>query len=83
MGKETEAQKRARKKYYLSHKKYYSIKANEYQKRTRKLRDEYKQRIDEAVEILERDYRIKGEDRDLYEALTKKKVWEENNGFMD
>ena len=63
MGKETEAQKRASRKYYL----------------TQKLRDEYKQRIDEAVEILERDYHIKGEDRDLYETLTGKKVWESKN----
>ena len=29
-----------------------------------------------AVEILERDYHIKGEDRDLYEALTGINVWE-------
>ena len=37
--------------------------------------------IDKAVEILERDYNIKGEDRDLYEALTGKNVWEENNEY--
>ena len=32
-----------------------------------------------AVEILERDYHIKGEDRDLYETLTGINVWEESN----
>lgn len=34
-----------------------------------------------AVEILERDYHIKGEDRDVYEALTGINVWEENNEY--
>lgn len=38
---------------------------------------ELKQRIEETQEILERDYHIKGEDRDVYEILTGINVWEE------
>lgn len=77
----TEAQKRASKKYFLTHREYYREKTKESIKKIRQERKEYKQRIDEAIEILERDYHIKGEDRDLYEALTGKKVWEENNEY--
>ena len=48
----TEAQKKASKKYYLSHKEYYNKKANEEMKKVRLERNDYKIRIDKAVEYI-------------------------------
>ena len=47
--KQTEAQKRASKKYYLSHYEYYKEKSKENAKRMRRERREYKARIEDAL----------------------------------
>jgi hypothetical protein len=52
----TEAQRRASEKYRLSHKDYYSRKSNEYFKKMRADRDNYKARIDKAIEYIENIY---------------------------
>ena len=48
--KATEAQRRANKKYYLSHYEYYKEKSKENAKKIRRERREYKARIDKAIE---------------------------------
>ena len=48
----TEAQKRASKKYFLTHREYYREKTKESIKRIRQERKEYKQRIDDAIEYI-------------------------------
>lgn len=48
----TEAQKRASKKYYESHKDYYKQKANEEIKKVRKERNELKQKIEKLEKQL-------------------------------
>lgn len=52
--KTSEAQKRASEKYRLKHMEYYSQKSKEYQARIRQERNEYKQRINKAIELLKK-----------------------------
>ena len=51
----TEAQKRASRKYYLSHKEYYSKKSNESTKRIRKERNDLIKRVEQLERIVFND----------------------------
>jgi hypothetical protein len=52
----TEAQKRASEKYRLTHKDYYNKKSKEYAKRVRSQKNDYKARIDKAIEYIDDIY---------------------------
>jgi hypothetical protein len=52
----TEAQKRASEKYRLTHKDYYNKKSKEYAKRVRSQKNDYKARIDKAIEYIDNIY---------------------------
>lgn len=61
----TEAQKRASEKYRLSHKEYYSKKSNEYTKKVRQQRTDYKARIDKAIDYINKFWKEKS----YYESI--------------
>lgn len=65
----TEAQKRASKKYYQSHKDYYREKVKESFKRVRQERWEYKRRNERAIEFIELNYFKVGKIRELLDIL--------------
>lgn len=51
--KSTEAQLRARKKYYEKHKDYYLEKSKENQKKNRAERNIYKKKCEDAIKLIE------------------------------
>ena len=65
----TEAQKRASKKYRQNHLDYYSKKSAEYFKKCRLERNEYKTKIDKAIEFIELNYFKVGKIKELLDIL--------------